>query len=191
MRTFVALNLTAEARRAVYEATASLRAAIPAGVAWVREPSLHVTLKFLGDREPAFVDALVQSLRDGLRGCRPAEVRLGGIGAFPALDRPRVLWLGVASNPGLARLYQEVEAASAALNVPREQRRFHPHVTLGRVRAASRIDADVLRREAGEVGFSAVETVRTLDVMESALGPGGARYRVVAAIPVGDAEEKI
>jgi 2'-5' RNA ligase len=173
----------------VHAAAAPLRDALGRGVAWVAEPALHVTIKFLGDRDQPFVDRLAATLAPRLRPLAPTVLRLGTVGAFPSLDRPRVLWLGVASNPTLARLYQEVEAACAALEVPREQRAFHPHVTLGRVRDGARVDGKALSRAAAGVAFRAESRVDSVDVMESTLGRSGARYRVAAPVPLGGDEE--
>lgn len=189
MRTFVALNLRPDLRAALHAAGAPLREAVGRAVSWTAADALHVTLKFLGERPDAFADDLASRLRAPV-GREPAfDLRLGGVGAFPSLARPRILWVGVAANPTLARLYHHVEDASEALGAAREQRPFHPHVTLGRVRQGGRLDGRALARAAEAVGFRAVERVRSLDVMESLLGRGGARYRVAAAIPLGPGSE--
>lgn len=185
MRTFVALNLSPETRAALYAAAEPLRAALDRGVSWTREPALHLTLKFLGERSEAFVSRLGAELRATTRGLSPCTLDIGGVGAFPSLGRPRVLWVGVASNSGLAELYQRVETACAALGAERETRAFHPHVTLGRVREGARVDAVALAQSAAAVHLRREERVSTTDIMESVLGRGGAMYRVVDAVPLG------
>jgi RNA 2',3'-cyclic 3'-phosphodiesterase len=185
VRTFVALNLEPSVRTAIHDASATLRELLGRGVSWVAEPSLHVTLRFLGDRQPSFVDALRDRLTPALATHRPVVLDLASIGAFPSLRRPRVLWWGIASNPAVARLYHDVEDACTSLGVEREGRAFHPHVTLGRVRDGASLDLRALERQATEVSLHVRTTVLSVDVMESVLGPGGARYRVAASVPLG------
>ena len=191
MRTFVALNLSPDRRAELHAAVEPLREALGRAVSWTREPALHLTLKFLDDRSGDFVAQLTGRLAGPLRRLPPIRLEVGGVGAFPSLGRPRVLWVGVAANPDLSRLYQEVESACAALGVPREGRAFHPHVTIGRVRAGARLDAALLTREAEAVRFRTVDRAPMVDVIESVLGPGGARYRVVSALALGGDSEEV
>ena len=185
MRTFVALNLSPETRAAMYAAAEPLRAALDRAVSWTREPALHLTLKFLGERPEAFVSRLGAGLRNASRDLSACQLDIGGVGAFPSLRRPRVLWISIATNSELAGLYQRVESVCAALGAPHETRSFHPHVTLGRVRHGARVNVDAVAEAATAVQVGRQERVSTVDVMESVLGQGGARYRVVEAVPLG------
>jgi 2'-5' RNA ligase len=185
MRTFVALNLSPETRAALHSAAEPLRAALDRAVSWTREPALHLTLKFLGERPEEFVSRLGAGLRSAVRGVPACRLDIGGVGAFPSPRRPRVLWIGIATNSDLTQLYQRVEAVCTTLGAPREPRPFHPHVTLGRVRDGARLDAGALVEAATAVQVRRQERVSTVDVMESVLGQGGARYRVVEAAPLG------
>jgi RNA 2',3'-cyclic 3'-phosphodiesterase len=157
----------------------------PPGVAWVREEALHVTLRFLGEQPATVADDLAARLAASLATATPPHVELAAVGAFPDIRRPRVLWLGGPANTALAELYQEVQRACASLGAEPEARAFRLHVTVGRVRQGARIDPGALARAAAEVDVGAEFTARTVDVMESELSSSGARYRVVAAVPIG------
>ena len=189
MRLFIALNLPDEVRRALYDATAPLREAAPRGVAWLRPEGLHLTLKFLGDVEEARVADVASALARVAAGHAAVRVVVSGVGAFPSLARPRVVWAGVEATPRLELLQHDVEAACAALGFEVEGRAFRPHVTLGRVRPAARAsDAAVeslraLAAAASHVAPSADVAVPTLDLMGSTLMPGGARHDAVARLP--------
>lgn len=185
MRLFVAVNLPPPVRERVWAAAAPLRAAIPAGVSWVREEALHVTLHFLGEQPDSVADDLVMRLAPALAGRTRPHLELNAVGAFPNLRRPRVLWLGGPANSALAELYHDVQRVCASLGFVAEERPFRLHVTLGRVRQGARMDPELLARAASEVELHAEFTAATVDVMESQLGPGGSRYRVVAAVPIG------
>jgi len=158
------------------------------GIAWVAEERLHLTMKFFGEQPENAVDALRDSLRGAAAGHDPLVLRLGGLGAFPNLRAPRVVWMGVDAEPKLELLHHDVERACADLGHALDARAFRPHITLGRsreplARPAARSLADAARavRYAGEA------PVRTLDLMASVLAPPGPNYTVLAAIPLGGA----
>lgn len=184
LRVFVALNLAAATRAAIHAAAEPLRLVAGRAVSWTREPALHVTLKFLGDVSDELVARLVRDLGPAVATVPPLVLDVGGVGGFPSLARPRVLWIGVAPNSPLPLLYQRVDAACAVLGLPRESRPFHPHLTIGRVRPGTPLDARLVAREAEQVRLRIQEPVSTVDIMESVLGPGGAQYRILEAIPV-------
>ncbi len=178
MRLFVAVNLPEEERRAAYDATAALRhAELP--VRWVQPASLHVTLKFLGEVSEEQAPALAAALDGAVGAARPFEVGLGGVGAFPSLARPRVIWLGVEPHPALELLANDVELALQPFGFEAELRPFQPHITLGRARQGAKPAAfGKLEAVAAQVSYEAIAPVRSVDLMESELRPEGAVYRV-------------
>ena len=178
MRLFVAVNLPEDERRAAHEAAAPLRdAGLP--VKWVVAASLHVTLKFLGEVAEEREAALGVALDAAVAAARPFGVALGGVGAYPALARPRVIWLGVEPHPALELLANDVERALRPFGFEAELRPFQPHITLGRVRQGAKPGAfATLERLAGAVVWEGVAPVDSVDLMVSELGPGGAAYAV-------------
>lgn len=189
MRLFIALNFPDETRRALHDASAALRDAVPRGVSWVRPDGLHLTLKFLGEVEEARVAEVAAALGRVAAAHAPVRLVVAGVGAFPSLARPRVVWAGVDPTPRLELLQHDVEAACAELGFEVEGRAFRPHVTLGRVRPGTRAsDARVeslraLAAAASQATPSADVLVPTLDLMGSVLMPGGARHEAVARLP--------
>ncbi len=178
MRLFVAVNLPEEERRAAYEAAAPLRHRdLP--VKWVRAESLHVTLKFLGEVSVEQAGAIEGALDAAVGGLRPFEVGLGGIGAFPSMARPRIVWLGVEAHPALELLANDVEKALQPFGFEAELRPFQPHITLGRAKQGSKPAAfGRLETLAGRVAYETVVPVCSVDLMESDLQPAGAVYTV-------------
>jgi len=104
------------------------------------DPSgLHVTLKFLGDTEAQQLTHLQQALRAAVSRQQPFDVVLQGLGAFPRVARPAVVWMGVseAGDPATSRvtdLARELDRLLRELGFPAETRSFHPHLTLARIR---------------------------------------------------------
>jgi len=179
VRLFVAVNLPAAERRAAYEAATPLRAArLP--VRWVGEESIHVTLRFLGEVEAARVTLIGEALAAAVRAARPFGVGLGGVGAFPSLARPRVVWIGVERHPALELLANDVEKALMALDFEPELRPFHPHLTLGRAERSARPAAFAsFEQIAATIAYQGSTMVESVDLMQSVLGQRGATYTVL------------
>jgi 2'-5' RNA ligase len=183
LRSFVAVLLPDPVRARVDEAVAALRRRA-GGVSWVRVENFHLTLRFLGAIDEATSDRVRAALAEAAAGCSPFDLTLGGFGAFPSAGAARVLWVGLlAGSEPLAALHARVEQALAARGVPPEGRPFHAHVTLGRARDPRGVRGldDALAVAPGPLGATRVEAVH---LMRSDLHPAGARYSVLARVPL-------
>ncbi|NLJ56988.1 MAG: RNA 2',3'-cyclic phosphodiesterase [Firmicutes bacterium] len=145
MRVFLAVNLQAELQAELAQIQDRLRKKIK-GVRWVAPPLLHITLKFLGEQDEAALCILEKSLQELGEKTAAFTLSLAGLGAFPSLNNPRVLWIGTEEGTRqLCNLAEEIEQRSKILNfqqhseqyskgkplrVSRQQ--FRPHITLGR-----------------------------------------------------------
>ena len=184
MRLFVAVNLPAAVRDAVYADAVRLRETSDA-VRWIAAPSLHVTLKFIGEQHDAAVDRIREALTGAARRHSPFEVETTKAGAFPNFRRPRVVWVGMTGEAVLGALARDVDAALVSCGIAGESRRFQAHLTLGRVkRELHPNEARALADAAAVEGPRRAFDVRTVDLMRSELGPDGSRYTVLAAVPL-------
>ena len=193
IRAFIALNIPTAAKSALEEAIRNLSAQVPSRVRWVDPGGMHLTLKFLGNVEPAQVDGLVEALR------RPAEVSpfriwLSGLGVFPNERRPRVLWVGLDGDlASLRELQEKIAGEMSGLDFPREARPFSPHLTLGRVQ--DRVSDGVRRRIGAAVSSATLGPaeswlVDSVHLVRSHLAPGGATYSTLASASLGSAGDK-
>ena len=140
-RTFVAIELPLGIRRRIIEHSDQLRAALPqVRASWSREPSLHLTIKFLGDVPVTRIPALSDACREATRQVEPFDLLVKGCGAFPPHGKPKVLWIGIedaiADHSRLQQLHGAIENSCAAHGFDREARRYHPHLTIARIREA-------------------------------------------------------
>ena len=182
IRSFIAIGLAEPARAAVVEYLERLRATV-GGVAWTRVDHLHLTLKFLGDVARDGVPALVERLRGAVATVPASTLHVKGVGAFPNLARPRVLWIGIAS-PAVPPLAAAIETACEAEGFPREARPFRAHVTLGRIRPGKRPPDVAFLAHDGDRDFG-VSPATDVVLYQSELGSGGARHTALATLPLG------
>lgn len=185
VRLFLALELGPRERRAIYQAIAPMREAAP-NASWVRESNLHLSIKFFGEQPDTAPATLAPALKTVGARHYPLDLRFGGLGAFPNLRAPRVVWMGVQHDPRLELMHHDIEEACAANGFALDARTFRPHITLARIRNEMPIaDARALAVAARTVGYKGMKQVGAISLMESALAPGGARYTAVASIPLG------
>jgi RNA 2',3'-cyclic 3'-phosphodiesterase len=184
MRLFVAVNLPPAERDALWQAAAPLReAGLP--VRWVAADCLHITIKFLGEVDESAAEQIATALSGAMRAVRPFDVVTGGIGAFPDLAHPRVVWCGVEVAPALELLANDVERALKPFDFGSELAPFRPHVTLGRAhKDAKAKDLRPLAKLARAVAYDGMITVSSVDLMHSTPGPAGSRYVVRHAAPL-------
>ncbi len=179
MRTFIAIDLEPGLKTSLQDLIRALKTT-RADVRWAQTNGLHLTLKFLGeiDEEKATV---VKRILGEVAGRHPSfPLRLEGTGAFPGEHRPRILWAGFAAEPGLLAFQDELERELEREGFPREERPFHPHLTLGRVKGPGRIREAMLELEKHRGGTMGEMSVHKVAFFESRLRPEGAEYLVLA-----------
>jgi len=141
MRLFTAIDIPEEVRKNLHALVARLRPA--AKISWSAPEKLHITTKFIGEWPENRIEEIKAALKTvGSPG--PIEIAIGGLGWFPNPRSPRVLWAGVESGPSLETLARATEQVTASLGVPKEDRKFSPHLTLARIK--ERVPLEALQR---------------------------------------------
>jgi 2'-5' RNA ligase len=187
IRTFIAIELDESIKDGLTRLQERLKGKAPRGsVRWVRSEGIHLTLKFLGDVPADQIGEITEALQESCQSFAPFSLSCGGLGCFPNLKRPRVVWVGVQEETGtLAQLQKAIEKNVAPLGYPPEKRKFSPHLTLGRVQR--RVSPGDLRRLGELVGASEIGTlgqmkVHSVNLMRSDLRPSGAVYTQLAEV---------
>jgi len=176
MRAFLGIGLPADVREAIAAAIRQVRG-LQAPVTWTAPKNLHITLNFLGEIFPERVPLVERSMRVVASGVAPFSLTAEGGGAFPGTRNPRVLWVGFLEPLELVgQLQQNMGNALSGAGFPREDRPFHPHITVGRTRGAlppawgERVVQALSGKRFGVV------PVTSFALYESRLGSGGAVY---------------
>lgn len=172
MRLFVGVPLPADVR----ERLSILAAGVP-GARWMRPDSFHLTLRFLGEVDGALADDVAGEL-SRIR-CPEFDICVRGVGGFGDRRRTRVLWAGIAGSPELGRLQHKVELALQRAGLEPEHRKYHPHITLARLKD---VPTARLERFLSSNGFFQTRsfTVDTFTLFESLPSSEGSFYRPLA-----------
>ncbi len=183
IRCFVAIPLAAEVVSGITRIQGRLRE-LDLDASWPRPEGLHLTLKFLGEIEELQVPEVARAMGRAVEGRGSLDLAVRGLGAFPRRSDPRVVWVGVEGGPALQDLQSAVEDELVRLGFPREDRRFHPHLTAARVKSRRNVARLIrfLETEVVELGGFRAEQV---NLYQSLLRPEGAQYRVLETAALG------
>ena len=161
IRAFIAVEIDSQTVRQISAAIADFKPSIP-GIRWISPTNFHFTLKFLGDIEESRIGPVAQALEVALHPFPRFTINAKGLGVFPDLKRPRILWVGL-EGKGLAALASKVETALESLGFASEKREFKPHLTVGRWRqfdrSSRKLGEELEKWQGHEFGESAVSEV--------------------------------
>lgn len=182
MRLFIAILLPEPIRESLVPLyQACVESGLP--VRWVEPEKLHLTLKFLGETPEGRVPAAEEAMVEAAATSGPFTLKLAEVGAFPDLKRPRVLWLGFGESERLLSLQAELEGRLAHRGFAQEDRPYHPHLTLGRVKGRGRFEVLTGLAEKHPPSPEPIP-VNAICLMESKLSPAGPSYRVQRRAPL-------
>ena len=185
-RIFIAIDISAEARRVCSDHIDSLRKKFhEVRVGWERPEKLHITLKFLGAVDDVLFDKLKKIISNVASHYESFHLKLSNPGVFPSPSKPRILWLGLEDSSNVcSSIYRELETACVELGFKSDERKFKPHLTVGRMREPEK--ARVFAREHLEREIEPVEfKVSDLVIYQSDLKPTGSVYSVAYTAKLG------
>jgi RNA 2',3'-cyclic 3'-phosphodiesterase len=196
VRLFIALDIDDAIRQRIGRFVEGVHGFAPEA-RWIRLESMHVTLKFIGEKPPEFVT----SLKEALICIRvpPSTIAFRDFGFFPTAKSPRVFWAGIQAGAELEKLAAAVDAATAGLGVPKEEHPLSPHLTLARKSGASgaplrqqgdapnkafqRLQEKLASMPAPEFGTM---TAREFFLYQSQLSRNGSRYTKLERFALGE-----
>ena len=187
LRAFIAVELPLEIRKTVCAATSKLQNDIGPLIRWVPIENMHLTLKFLGDVSPSNVELLSQMLRAEMELFNCFDLHLNGLGSFPNLKRPRVIYVGMQDPAALEALQRGIESASSRLGYGAEERGFSPHLTIGRVKQnVTATEQQAIRHALADTKIDSLGTARvnSVELFKSDLKPTGSVYTRLYSAPL-------
>lgn len=182
IRCFLAVPVDPHVREAVTALRLRVQSSVSA-LRWENPAKLHMTLKFLGSIDPGRIGPLVMEIGEIARYHSSFDIIYEGLGVFPSMDRPRVLWVGVRDSRSIVELQNDVNRAAVSAGFAEDDRPFHPHLTIARIKhfdAGHRLTATLKSLTFEPVSTRCTEVL----VMKSELHPDASRYTVLQSIPL-------
>ena len=196
-RLFVAVPVPTAVTDMVRQIVGRLSADDALAVRWVGPEQTHLTVQFIGEVPGEQAELIRMALAPAVASHQVFRIRTADLGVFPTLRRPRVLWLGLHGPVHrLESLHDDITAALAGIEAPRDDTPYHPHLTLGRVRSVAnhrtrdlteriRTQFDALMAEGlGSMRAPIPIPVDDVLLMRSFLDHRGARHEIVERYPL-------
>jgi 2'-5' RNA ligase len=182
IRAFIALPLPSEIQREFAIIQAQLIES-QAAVKWDTSEKFHITLKFLGDVDSSQPQLIAKELQNSIGGLSPFDLSFISLGAFPDVGRPRVVWIGTQQNEHVQGIQERVERVCDSFGFAKEDRPFHAHVTLGRVKGDRNLDR--LTAKLKSITFKPlIARCSEVHIIRSELKPTGSVYTLLNSIPL-------
>lgn len=181
LRVFCAIEFPPAVSLPATEHIKTLRRQFPDNSAsWNRDGRFHLTLKFIGQIPQTRVERFSLAAESATANLSSFNLTVAGAGAFPKKGPPKVLWLGIDDRRGqLATLQAQLEEECALEGFTKEERAFHPHLTIARLRKPA--GASDLANAHLNLGFSPIEIlVSELLVISSELSSAGSKYTTIS-----------
>jgi len=166
IRAFIAIDFSEDIQEKLDFLVSQLKTRlVDVPVRWIPARNIHLTLKFLGEVSTANLDILYSIIQNESERLSGFEMSIGNLGAFPSTHRPRVIWVGIESQPELFTLQRGVEIETSRLGYARDKRPFSPHLTIGRVSRNARtshfqqLDHILSNCKVGFIGATRVQSV--------------------------------
>ena len=185
IRSFLAIELPRTIQKKIEEVEGDLKSS-HADVRWVNPEKIHLTLKFFGSIDESKIDPIVKSVEGPIQTVSPFSLKVRGMGAFPHFKNPRVIWMGLVDGKEVLISFQKkLESEFEKIGFKSEERPFHPHLTLGRMksnRGRDELAGRMERYREEEFGDFQVEKVI---LFKSDLRPSGPIYTALREIKLG------
>lgn len=182
IRAFIAVEIDRSLKQKISELISKLKKS-DTNIKWVNENQIHFTLKFLGNIEENKVQAISAVLKSITSHSKEFALTLSGIGAFPDMKRPRVIWIGADKGAEeLKSLSSKIEIELEKIGFKKEKREFKSHLTLGRVRE-NRDSDHFLKMQKWSLSLGETK-INKLILFQSTLTPKGAIYTPLSEYPM-------
>jgi 2'-5' RNA ligase len=185
MRTFIAIELPENIKNSLAKLQEQLKA-IGTDVKWVQPQNIHLTLKFLGERDDKKVKQISEILDEVAKNHQTFQIQINALGAFPNLNSPRVIWVGIdQGDVETKNIFKDLEDLICKVGIPKEDRPFSSHITIGRTRSSMGKEKlaqaiTILGEKIGNVNL--IFTAGTITLFKSTLTPKGPIYEALKVV---------
>ncbi len=186
LRTFIAFPLPASIRDHIQSIQDGVRAE-GLRMRWVKPENIHLTLKFLGNVAPADIEGIAEAMAETVQSAPVIRLGAKGLGVFPGISRPRVLWVGLQGEThALIEIQKRLDERLGRIGIAPDTRPFKAHLTIARAKGS--LNSKTLAEAMAVLGNteSAPFTADKMVLYQSELKPDGAVYTRLKSVPPGD-----
>jgi len=182
MRAFIAIELPSNIKNAISKMQDKLKTSLPE-VSWIAPVNLHLTLKFLGEISCEQLGNINQIIAETVKTITGFKIKLESLGVFPNEAFARIIWIGTDQAPrSLEQIVAQLETKLAKLGIPKEDRPFRAHITIGRIKhRLNPCDLEkVINQVKNDTLYENLEfNTRRITLFQSTLGKEGPAYTVL------------
>lgn len=181
MRAFIAVEIDEQLKQKISKLISNLKKS-GADAKWITENQMHITLKFLGNISKDKIGEISDALSIVSSDFKSFKITFSKIGAFPNLDHPRIIWLGIDDNgaESLKMLNKNLENTLKKSGFREEDHSFQPHLTLARIKSGRNISGLVKLIKETDFASGNYTQINKLTLFQSTLNPGGTIYTVIS-----------
>jgi 2'-5' RNA ligase len=173
IRSFIAIETPKDIRDNIGVLQTRLKPSLGNLVRWVAIENMHLTLIFLGEVKEDFLNKVMEQLTSVVKMVMPFEANINGLGAFPSQRSPRIIWIGMDKGKNeVIDLQTKVEKSLKTIGYKPEDRKFHPHLTIGRVKSVIKDSTKIFDNNYTSRNFP----VKSIVLFKSTLRPQGPIY---------------
>lgn len=184
LRLFIAIDIPEQIKEEISDLIEILKK-YDADVKWIQPDNLHLTLKFLGETSDTLPEKIRESLLPIVSSYEPFFISIRSTGVFPHEKHPRVLWIGIVDSDRLQSLKGDIDQKLSSVGFPMDDKNFHPHLTLGRVRSNKGMLSLMKDFRMFHEKFFGDCIVDRIKLMKSDLKPKGPVYTCLHDLPFG------
>ncbi len=157
---------------------------IASPIKWTKAENIHLTLKFIGDVEPATYKKIEETLSGNDYPVDPFTVRIAGIGKFGKEQELNILWAGITPSQKLESLFRDIESRLHGVGIPKDNRPFKPHITLARNKKNFDIKPYLRLIDQHQGTFISESAIKGFQIFKSDLSSNGPTYTILKEIPL-------
>jgi 2'-5' RNA ligase len=181
IRTFIAFDTPISIRERMSLLQSELKTS-GADVRWESVDKFHITIKFLGSVEESVLSSVLSTIERAVVSYHPFDATYRSLGAFPNKKHPRVIWIGCENADGtLQQIKDTLDQSLLPFGFEIEDRTFHPHVTLGRVKRGRGM-SDLTHMLENRTFEPEQTTIGGILIMKSVLKPTGSEYSILRTV---------